>query len=107
RELAIKRGFAVNQSLEMFLTSPAIEAVLIAVPTSMHFELAIDCLRSGKHVMIEKPIALDFAQAKAIAEEAAAQKKVASVFHNRRWDVDFLTVQQAIQSGMFGRVFNV
>jgi len=107
RDLAAARGFTTNETLEMFLTSSKIDAVLISVPTSMHFELAIDCLRSGKHVMIEKPMALDLAQAKAIAEEATAQNKIVSVFHNRRWDVDFLTVQQAIAAGTFGRVFNV
>ncbi len=107
RELATARGLATHESLDLLLTSPRVEAVLISAPTSMHFELAIEALRSGKHVMIEKPIALDLAQAKAIADEATAQNKLVSVFHNRRWDVDFLTAQQAIAAGTFGRVFNV
>ncbi|CAN5491265.1 hypothetical protein BH10PLA1_BH10PLA1_04860 [soil metagenome] len=107
RDLAASRGFATTESLDLFLTSPAIEAVLISVPTSMHFDLAMQCLKAGKHVMIEKPMTLDLPQAKLIAEEAKALGKVVSVFHNRRWDADFLTVQQAIAAGTFGRVFNV
>ncbi len=107
RDLAAARGFATHETLDLLLTSPRVEAVLISAPTSMHFELAIDALRSGKHVMIEKPMALDLAQARAIADEAVAQNKLVSVFHNRRWDVDFLTAKQAIAAGTFGRVFNV
>jgi len=107
RDLAAARGLATTESLDLFLTSPKIDAVLISVPTSMHFDLAMQCLRAGKHVMIEKPMTLDLPQAKLLAEEAKALGLVISVFHNRRWDVDFLTVQKAIAAGTFGRVFNV
>ncbi len=84
-----------------------IEAVLIAMPTSMHFDAAFLGLINNRHVMIEKPITLNLSQAKTLHETAKSSGKIVSVFHNRRWDADFLAVQQAISAGTFGRVFNV
>jgi predicted dehydrogenase len=57
--------------------------------------------------MVEKPVALDLAQARTLVEEAERRRLVLSVFHNRRWDLDYLTVKAAIESGAFGRVLNV
>src|SRR6185503_18107590 len=64
-------------------------------------------LAAGKHVMVEKPMALDLPQARALVEEAERRRLVLGVFQNRRWDLDYLTVRAAIESGAFGRVLNV
>ncbi len=107
REIADARGYRTVDSGQILLDDPAIDAVLIATPTSFHFEQAMAALAAGKHVMIEKPMALDLAQAKKIAETAKARGLVVSVFHNRRWDIDYLTVESAVRGGVFGRIFNV
>jgi predicted dehydrogenase len=73
----------------------------------MHFEHATAALRAGKHVMAEKPMAMDTQQARAMAEAARSAGKILSVFHNRRWDADYLAVCQALDSGVAGRIFNV
>jgi predicted dehydrogenase len=106
REKAAALGIPAFDSLDSLLQS-GIEAVLISTPTAMHCEQAMLALRAGKHVMIEKPMALDLAQSRQLVDTATEQKKVLSVFHNRRWDIDYLTVKQAIASGIFGRVFNI
>jgi predicted dehydrogenase len=59
------------------------------------------------HVMVEKPMAIDLSQARMMVEEADKRGKILSVFHNRRWDVDYLTVLNHVRAGVFGRVFNV
>jgi predicted dehydrogenase len=106
REKAGAMGLKTFDSLDLMLASD-VDAVLISTPTAMHAEHATAALRAGKHVMVEKPVTLDLSQAKELMELADARHRVLSVFHNRRWDIDFLTVKQAIASGALGRVFNI
>jgi predicted dehydrogenase len=103
---ARRLGLPVFQSIEGLLES-APDAVLVSTPTAMHFEHAMLALAAGRHVMIEKPMALDLQQSMQLVESADAKGRVLSVFHNRRWDQDYLTVKHAVDSGVLGRVFNV
>jgi predicted dehydrogenase len=73
----------------------------------MHFEHAAKALVANKHVMVEKPVALTHGESQRLAALSNSAGKILSVFHNRRWDIDFLTVKSEIESGRFGRVFNV
>lgn len=107
RALAQSRDLRTCQSIDQLLSEDALEAVLVSLPTSMHFECASKALNACKHVMIEKPIALDLHESRQLVDLARKQNRVLGVFHNRRWDIDFLTVQEAISSGRFGRVINV
>lgn len=107
RTLAGSRGLKTYDTLEAMVADRSIDAVLVSTPTSMHFEHAMLALESGKHVMIEKPMALDLDESRRLVEEAAARKRVLSVFHNRRWDIDYLTVRQAVHSGALGKLINV
>ncbi|MBC7782547.1 MAG: Gfo/Idh/MocA family oxidoreductase [Burkholderiales bacterium] len=105
--LARSNGLTAVQKMDQLLDDPTIDAVLIATPTSMHFGQAIAALHAGKHVMVEKPMALDLPQSREMAALAAAKGRVLSVFHCRRWDIDYLTVRQAIASGQFGKIINI
>jgi predicted dehydrogenase len=107
QDLARQRGLRVYTTVEQLLEDREVGAVLVATPTAMHFEHAMTALAAGKHVLVEKPMALDLAQSRTMVEEAEARAVVLSVFHNRRWDLDYLTVRQAVQSGVLGKVINV
>lgn len=107
REIACARGLEVYESIDGLLNDSRVEAVLVSTPTALHYRQAMTALRAGKHVMVEKPMALDLAQACEMVRQADRQGKVLSVFHNRRWDVDYLTVQKHMREGVFGRVFNI
>jgi len=107
RELALQRGLKPVAMIEEILRDESISAVLISTPTSMHFEHAMAGLEAGKHVMVEKPMALDLPQARQMATKAEKLGRVLSVFHNRRWDIDYLTMKSAISSGVFGQVINI
>jgi scyllo-inositol 2-dehydrogenase (NADP+) len=107
RELASSRGFKSVEQVEELLGDPAVDVVLISTPTAMHYRQAGAALAAGKHVMVEKPMALDLAESRQLVEQARRAGRVLSVFHNRRWDVDYLTVLQAVRSGIFGKVVNV
>jgi len=107
RVMAREIGIRVVESIDELLARPEVDAVLVATPNSMHFEHTMAALSAGKHVMVEKPMALDLPQARRMIDAAREHSRILSVFHNRRWDVDFLTVKHSIASGVFGRVFNV
>lgn len=81
-----------------------IDLVVIATPNDTHAPLAADALRAGKHVVIDKPFALNLAEARALMALADSSGRLLSVFQNRRWDSDFLAVSKAIADGEIGEV---
>jgi predicted dehydrogenase len=107
QSIARAQNLSIHNHLDELLADPNIDAILISTPTSMHFDHASAALRAGKHVMLEKPMAMNLPQAKELIDLARSQKRILSVFHNRRWDPDYLTVSQAIQSGILGKIINV
>ena len=107
QQLAASRGLKAYHDIDAMLADPSVAAVLVSTPTAMHFEHASAALAAGRHVMVEKPMALDLKQSRALAEDARRRGLVLSVFHNRRWDADYLTVKAAIASGAFGKLINV
>lgn len=81
-----------------------IDLVVIATPNDTHAPLAAEALRAGKHVVVDKPFALDLGEARSLAALADDSKRLLSVFQNRRWDSDFLAVGQAMAAGEIGQV---
>lgn len=86
------------------LADPAIDLVVIATPNASHFELAQAALQAGKHVVVDKPCTVTLAETEALLDLARQQGRVLTVFQNRRFDSDFLALQQVIESGQLGRV---
>ena len=107
QDLARRRGLRVYTTVEQLLEDRGVRAVLVATPNAMHFDHAGAALAAGRHVMVEKPLAMDLGQSRALVEDAAARELVMSVFHNRRWDLDYLTVRRAVAAKAFGRLLNV
>ena len=91
-------------SLAEVLADPSVDLVVIATPNDTHAPIAREALLAGKHVVIDKPFALDLAEAKALVELAEKQQRLLSIFHNRRWDGDFLTVRRLLVEGALGQV---
>jgi predicted dehydrogenase len=83
---------------------PLVDLVVIATGNESHFPLARAALQAGKHVVVDKPCAVDLAQTQALLSLAAEQRRVLTVFQNRRWDADFLALQQVLASGVLGRI---
>ncbi len=94
----------VVAALEEALADPAIDLVVIATPNALHAPQAIAALAAGKPVVVDKPFALTAAEARTMADAATTAGKLLAVFHNRRWDSDFLTVQRLIADGPLGEV---
>src|SRR5918994_3757634 len=83
---------------------PDVDLVVIATPNDTHAPLAEAALRAGRHVVVDKPFTVTAAEARHLAVVARQSSRVLSVFHNRRWDSDFLTVQDSLRRGLLGRV---
>lgn len=83
---------------------PGIDVVVLATPNLSHFPLAEQALRAGKHVVIDKPMVVDSLDGDKLIALARRQNRVLTVFHNRRWDGDFLTVRSLLQSRSLGEV---
>lgn len=83
---------------------PDIDFVVVTTPSTDHFSFARDALLAGKHVVVEKPFTVTTAEADELIALAKEQGKLISVFHNRRWDGDFLTVRRILESGRLGRL---
>lgn len=84
-----------------------VEVVVVATPPSTHFTIALEALRAGKHVVLEKPMCLTVAEADQLITVAAQNDLVLTVNQNRRWDQDFRAVRNIIHRGEIGDVFNI
>lgn len=84
-----------------------VDVVVVAAPNRFHADLARMALEAGKHVVVEKPLAVTSAQARALAVQAATAGVVLAAFHNRRWDDDFLTLRRVLDEGRLGRLLRL
>ncbi|MDM4094527.1 oxidoreductase [Klebsiella oxytoca] len=89
---------------ERILNDPNIDLVVIPTPNDTHFPLAKSALEAGKHVVVDKPFTVTLSQARELEALAKSGGRLLSVFHNRRWDSDFLTVKALINEGLLGEV---
>lgn len=78
------------------------ELVVVASPNFTHFDIAKAALEAGKHVVIDKPFTATLEEADALIALAERKDRRLSVFHNRRWDSDFLTARRVIEK--LGRI---
>lgn len=72
------------------------DLVVVATPNATHFEIAAAALNAGKHVVVDKPFAVTVDEADGLIALAKERGLMLTVFHNRRWDSDFLTVRKVL-----------
>ncbi|MCJ2181109.1 oxidoreductase [Novosphingobium sp. 1949] len=96
-------GVRLVPDIETLLADPAIALVVIATPSASHADLATRALEAGRHVVVEKPFTLDPIAARGLFALAEARGLLATAFHNRRWDADFLGLRAALEQGLIGR----
>jgi len=103
--LAAQRGAKVAVAeMAALVARGDIDLVVVPTPNDTHFPIARDALLAGKHVVVDKPFTLTQDEAKQLAALATKRRRVLSVFHNRRWDGDFLTLREVIAGGRLGRI---
>lgn len=97
-------GIKVARSVEDMLKAVGIQLVVIATPSYSHYELAKQCLREQRHVVVDKPFTLKSEEAADLIRMARERKLLLSVYQNRRWDSGFQTIRQVLDSGELGRI---
>lgn len=94
----------VAKSYEELLKDDEIELIVVNLPDNMHYGFTAKALEAGKHVIVEKPFTTSTRDGKMLIELAVKKGCLLSVFQNRRWDSDFLTVQKIINRKILGRL---
>jgi scyllo-inositol 2-dehydrogenase (NADP+) len=94
----------IVRSVEELLRNPEIRLIVVATPNASHFLIARQCLLADRDVVIDKPFALSSAEAAELIILARSQKRLLSIYQNRRWDGDFLTVRKLLESDRLGRL---
>ncbi|MEM7126743.1 MAG: Gfo/Idh/MocA family oxidoreductase [Chloroflexota bacterium] len=90
--------------LEAVLVDPEVDLVVLSTPNSTHAPMAVAALNAGKNVITEKVMCLSLAECDEMIGAAELSGKLLSVFQNRRWDGDFLTVRRLLNEGQLGTV---
>ena len=88
----------------LFGAADSHDLVVVAAPNREHVPLGLAAVEAGLHLVVDKPLAASVADAQRLADAAEARGVVASVFHNRRWDGDFLTLRRLISDGSLGEL---
>jgi scyllo-inositol 2-dehydrogenase (NADP+) len=97
-------GVAVVPTVAALLDDPAVELVVVAVPNTAHHDVARTALEAGRHVVVDKPFTVTTAEADDLIRLAGERGRLLSVFHQRRWDADQLTIRRCVEEGLVGRV---
>lgn len=94
-------------SVDDLLKNCDFKLAVIVTPHNTHYPIAMQCLSSGKHTVVEKPFCLTIKEASDMIDMARKKGVMLSVFHNRRWDGDYLALKEAIGRRLIGDVFHL
>jgi scyllo-inositol 2-dehydrogenase (NADP+) len=100
-------GIETYASVEAMVKQSSVDLVTIITPHNTHADIAVKCLKGGKHVVCEKPFAITTAECDRMIAAAKAKKLVLSTYHNRHWDGNVLQALKVVRSGAIGDVIRV
>jgi len=100
-------GVTSYASYEEILTDPSIDLVVVNSPNDTHYTYTKQALLAGKHVVVEKAFTVTVEEAEELAALAVQQQKILTVYQNRRFDADFLTIQKLIAQNKIGNLLDV
>jgi scyllo-inositol 2-dehydrogenase (NADP+) len=89
------------------INNPDIDLIVVNTPNEFHYDMTKAALLTGKHVVTEKPFILDLAQGEELIALAQQERKILSVFHNKRLETDFLSLQKILDSNSLGRIVEI
>lgn len=92
------------KKFENLLEDKDVEMIVVNTPDDTHYQYASEAIKAGKHVILEKPFVRNVEDGEKLIVLARKYDRILSVFQNRRWDGDFLTVSNLIKNGCLGRL---
>lgn len=105
QEMPNLAGYFTN--VDEMLKMKDLDLVVIILPHNLHAPMTLKCLESGKHVVLEKPFCITVKEANAMINTARSKKAMLSLFHNRRWDGDYLHIRDIVARGLIGEIFHI
>ncbi len=102
-DVAQRYGAKFYPDIRAMLANESIDAMAVATPDHLHGEPVLTALQAGKHVLVEKPLATNAGEARAIADAAAASNRIVMVNFSQRYVADHAWIKQAIDHGMLGK----
>ncbi len=102
QEFEVPKVYATSREL---LADETIDAVIVGVPNKWHASITIDALRSGKHVLLEKPMALNTADAREIVRVQKETGRIVMVGHQMRWEWWVRQAKQRVENGDLGEIY--
>lgn len=106
-DLGERDGWKTYHSYEEMLSDPKVDIVLIATENDIHKELAIQAFKKGKHVICEKPVTLSAVDFDIMIANAYECGCYLFVHQNRRWDKDFIILQELLEENEIGTVLKI
>lgn len=106
-EVAKSLGLHCFNNPEEIYNDKSIDIVLVTTPNDLHLPYVVNALKNGKHVICEKPLALNSDEVKEMYEEAKKSGKVFEVHQNRRWDNDYLTIKNIYEKKTIGEIYQI
>ncbi len=94
----------IMRDMKDLLEDDQLDLVIITTPNHHHFDQAFEALNADKHVVIEKPFTVTSDGAEKLIRLAKSKKRILTVYQNRRWDADFLTVKKVIKQKLTGDI---
>lgn len=94
----------IVRSFDELIGIDELDLIVVNTPDSTHYDYARRALLAGKHVVVEKPFTTTAEEGEALTALAAEKGLTLSVYQNRRWDCDFLTVKEILSKGLLGRL---
>jgi predicted dehydrogenase len=91
-------------SIEEMLADEAVDLVVVNTPNATHFDFTKKALLADKHVIVEKPFVVNSIEGEELIEIANANNRKLAVYHNRRWDSDFLCMKQVVEAVALGDI---
>jgi scyllo-inositol 2-dehydrogenase (NADP+) len=94
-----------DSAAQLWDHAPQLDLVVVASPNRTHVPLALEALAAGLDVVVDKPLASTSAEGRRLVQEARHRERLLTVFHNRRWDGDFLTLRGLLAEGGLGEPY--
>ena len=104
RERGELLGVPAYPSLSAMLESQDVDAVSVVTTDTHHFEPCLQAIRAGKHVLVEKPLTIELAEAEHLVAEAKKRSVMLAVNHNRRFGFAYRTGRRWLDEGRIGRL---
>ena len=102
--IVAEQGCKVYAEFAEALGDPEVDLIVLATPNSTHAEMAVQALNAGKHVVTDKVACTSLADCDRMIEASRRNRLFLSVFQNRRWDGDYLTVRKLMADGKLGEL---